>query len=421
MFEDSMTQIEEQVEKEFCEKDFDKVLLKFLLDEPFFATVVRSMVKTRTRDLPTAGVMYSNGTTQLFWNPDFLKSLTVKQIFGLLKHESYHLIFDHVTSRKQDPHILWNIATDLAINSLIQKDMLPECGLIPGERPEIKFKDESKVSTERMTKINKMADFIESLPKRMSSEWYMNEIKNNKAISKIMTEAYEGECVELDTHFDADLTEVEKKIAKARIKKILKEARKVGQQRGYGSLSREAKKLIDDCLVPEVDWKRALSYFCGTKQKTTKSKTYRRINKKYPYIHAGTRKRRTSNLAIYIDQSGSVSDGEVYKLFKALEKLSKTHTFTVYPFDYKVFEDKSFVWKKGKNSKFVRECEGGTNFEAVEDHYRKVSKSFDGYIVMTDGEAGKPKTCISKRCWIILPNRKLIFSPDKRDTVINMS
>ena len=64
---------------------------------------------------------------------------------------------------------------------------------------------------------------------------------------------------------------------------------------------------------------------------------------------------------------------------------------------------------------------GGTNFEAVENHYREVSKDFDGYIVMTDGEANKPKTCISKRCWVLLPNRSLVFQPDKRDTVIRMS
>ena len=281
-------------EEIFCEKSFDKVLLKFLLDEPFFSTIVRSM----SEDIPTAGVTCTNEEMRLFWNPNFLGKLSVKEIFGLLKHECYHLIFEHVTSRKQEPHSLWNIATDLAINSLIKKDYLPSCGLIPGERPEIKFKDETKVSDERIEKINKMADFIEQLPARMSSEWYMNKIQEDEEISKIMKDIYEGECIELDVHFDPEMTEVEKKIAKANIKKALKEARKIGSQRGFGSLTKEAKVLIDSCLSPEVDWKKALSYFCGTKQRSTKSKTYRRINKKYPYIHAGTKKRRTSNLAI---------------------------------------------------------------------------------------------------------------------------
>ena len=48
-------------------------------------------------------------------------------------------------------------------------------------------------------------------------------------------------------------------------------------------------------------------------------------------------------------------------------------------------------------------------------------KDFDGYIVMTDGGAEKPKTCISKRCWVLLPNTQLAFQPDKRDTVVKMS
>ena len=63
---------------------------------------------------------------------------------------------------------------------------------------------------------------------------------------------------------------------------------------------------------------------------------------------------------------------------------------------------------------------GGTCFDAPEDHFRTISSKFDGYIVMTDGAASKPKNCISKRCWVILPGQKLYFNPDERDTVVIM-
>ena len=107
-------------------------------------------------------------------------------------------------------------------------------------------------------------------------------------------------------------------------------------------------------------------------------------------------------------------------LFGALSTLSKNVSFTVYHFDYDVDDKNKYVWKKKQEHKPLRTRSGGTNFEAVEDHYRKHASEFDGYIIMTDGEAGKPKSCISKRCWLVLPNRSLAFKHDNRDTVVNM-
>ena len=39
---------------------------------------------------------------------------------------------------------------------------------------------------------------------------------------------------------------------------------------------------------------------------------------------------------------------------------------------------------------------------------------------MTDGFAPKPKTCISKRCWVLLPGIQPSFPIDNRDTVVLM-
>ena len=63
------------------EKQFDSILLKFLLDEPFFATIIRGMQKNRTTEIETAGVSYQDGTMKLFWNPNFLTSL--KRVWSL--------------------------------------------------------------------------------------------------------------------------------------------------------------------------------------------------------------------------------------------------------------------------------------------------------------------------------------------------
>ena len=94
------------------QSDFNKLMVNFLLTEPFFASIMRLIRKRRTTDgsIPTAGVCVENGGFTMYWNPEFIGKHTKEQFFGLLKHECYHLIFKHVTLRKQDPFLMWNIA-----------------------------------------------------------------------------------------------------------------------------------------------------------------------------------------------------------------------------------------------------------------------------------------------------------------------
>ena len=151
-----------------------------------------------------------------------------------------------------------------------------------------------------------------------------------------------------------------------------------------------------------VDWKKVLQTFVGRRQRANKTSTHRRLNRKYPYIHPGKHRSHTSNLVIYIDQSGSIGSDDIVMFFGALTELSKNVTFTVYFFDTSVDERSKFVWKKGKrNVEAKRTRYGGTCFNCVELHYREISADYDGYLVLTDGCASKPYPCISQRCWIV--------------------
>ncbi len=138
----------EETKKEF---DLNMHTARLLMDEPFFASISRRIDKRASYALPTAGVMVNQETAQfeMLYNPDFFASLTDEQRQDVLKHEFYHIIFQHVTDRlPADVNMrLWNVATDLAINSHLYN--LPEGGLIPGE------------------------GHFEGLPKGMSAEWYM--------------------------------------------------------------------------------------------------------------------------------------------------------------------------------------------------------------------------------------------------------
>ena len=75
------------------------------------ASVTMASVSTASitmASIPTAGVRVDPDTAQfeMIYNPDFFASLPEDQVRGVLKHEFYHLIFEHVTSRKPEgvPH-----------------------------------------------------------------------------------------------------------------------------------------------------------------------------------------------------------------------------------------------------------------------------------------------------------------------------
>jgi len=111
----------------------DPHLIRLMWDEPFFSKILRTVTKTKTEAIPTAGVLAKDGDIKMWYNPGFMSSLTDKQVQGLLKHEAMHLALMHTTTRRLEPHKVHNWAADLAINSNIPEDELPEGGLIPGK------------------------------------------------------------------------------------------------------------------------------------------------------------------------------------------------------------------------------------------------------------------------------------------------
>jgi predicted metal-dependent peptidase len=405
-----------------AEFELDPVLVKFLMNEPFFSTIVRSLGKYRTTAIPTAGVSVKDTSINFYWNPKFVAGLKGKQIFGLLKHECYHLIFKHCTARKQEPHMMWNIATDLAINSLIEESDLPEGGFVPGKKFDLtKIKD-----PEKLKKWQEFSNLIESFPKGQASEWYMSKLLKDENASELCKEMSEGGGIgiEFDDHGEwaEGLTEEERQLVEGKIQEVVGNAvKKADSSNSWGSVSAETRSTLRKMFSKSVDWKKVLHSFCGKRQRANKASTHRRLNRKYPYIHPGKQRNHTSNLVVYIDQSGSVTDSDLELFFGTLSELSKNVTFTLYNFDTFVDEKSKFVWRKGKrNVKAQRTRCGGTCFNGVENHYRTVSGEYDGYLVLTDGCASKPIACISQRCWVILPNCNLYFDHDKRDTIVSM-
>ena len=93
---------------------------KMLVKYPFFGSVVASVGYKENKDIPTAG---TDGET-IYYNPEYLESLSVEEQTFVFAHEVCHIAFNHILrSEDKDPE-LWNIATDGVINQFLKRDGL---------------------------------------------------------------------------------------------------------------------------------------------------------------------------------------------------------------------------------------------------------------------------------------------------------
>ena len=258
---------------------------RLLMDEPFFAALSRRVEKTSTKSIPTAGVRVNNrGFFEMYYNPDFFEELTDKQRAGVLKHEFYHLVFEHVTSRKPAgvKPLVWNFATDLSINGLIGRDKLPDGGLFPGE--------------------GQFANY----PVGLTAERYLEMLKNDEQFQGGEGEGEGDETGEgsgggsagdgegngkgkgMPKQFDShegwgEVDQQTADIAKERLKDFTKKAAEdCAKGNGWGSVSSRVRKEILAKLKSTINWRKVLKFFVGQAQRADRSNSIKRINRRVP-------------------------------------------------------------------------------------------------------------------------------------------
>jgi predicted metal-dependent peptidase len=226
----------------------------------------------------------------------------------------------------------------------------------------------------------------------------------------------------MDDHDGWDeLSDEERELVKGKIAKAVEDAVKDCDRTGrWGSVGGAMRGTLRELISKEVDWRSVLRKFCGLSRRANRRSNIRRLNRKYTGIHPGVERGYTSSIAVYIDQSGSVGNAELELAFAELRNLSRHTQFTTFHFDTEVDTDSETEWRRGKTPEARRTRFGGTDFQCVTKHANDNSARFDGYIIITDGEASKPTPSRLKRGWLLVPGTKLVFDADNRDFVMKM-
>jgi predicted metal-dependent peptidase len=424
-----------------AEFDIDRYLIALAWKEPFYAEIIRSLTKIEDDSIPTAGVVQKGAEIMMWWNREFMAGLTNDQVGGVLRHEALHLILLHTTLRRYHPHWVWNWGTDLAINSMIPYDHLPDFGLKAGVPfPPLTDEQKSTMDAQTVERHEKLSKLIASFPKNESSEWYFGKLLEDPTVKQMEKErqldeaAFKEALRRLseavgqgmgDSHEgwgDGEgISEEDRQLVEGKVRQILKDAtNRADKNNSWGTVPTSMQAWIRKIISGEIPWQSILRQFVGFTHRQDRLETWVRPSKKDPLGQPGVTYNYLPNIAIFVDQSGSVPDSSLELFFGELASLSRKATFKVYYFDTEVDVKNSFIWRKGTSVRPQRTRCGGTDFEAP-TKFADSQKDIDAFIILTDGGAPKPSSSRKRRAWVLDPGNDLYFNDvDNKDIVIKM-
>lgn len=331
------------------EQRIDLAFAKLGLREPFIAAVVCKVKREISDRVPTAA---TNGTAIIF-NEQWCSQWNDEQLFGLVLHESLHIVLMHSWRREGRDPGLWNEANDAVINAYIKARRydLPDGGVF---YPWVKDGDDSENVYEKLKK-------------------EQQKIKQDGGAGK------QG-----GFNNSGDLQDAVDEASLADMQATIIAAAKMAKECGQGSA------LIDRILgtvgTPRVRWQDEVRSMMT--EAAAADYSMRRPNRRYisqklylPSLYSEA----LGGLAVGFDTSGSMSDEDCRQIASEImsiaEDLQPEFIEVVYC-DTKVTRVERF--ERGEELVLKPKGGGGTRFAPVFKHFASSDDRYCGLIFFTD-------------------------------------
>jgi len=334
---------------------------KLGLREAFIAAVMTRVKREVSDKVPTAA---TNGNWVRF-NPTFCDPLTDEELFGLVLHESCHVVLMHMWRREgRDPKV-WNVANDAIINAYIKS---------------------------RGWKLPKGGVHIGWVNEEHSSEYVYNKLREQQQDQQQGGGNGSGDGDEdsdgMGGGFDGtgDLVDAQDEATRVDMEATIVAAAKMAKECGQGSSLID--RVLDKVGAPHVRWQDVLRSMMT--ESAAADYSYLRPSRRF--IGSGLympslRSEALGGLAIGFDTSGSMGPQECQQIAAELQAivddLQPAFVEVVYC-DYAVthverFERDDMLTLNPKGG-------GGTRFKPVFDHFANSDERYAGMIFFTDME-----------------------------------
>jgi predicted metal-dependent peptidase len=364
-----------------------KAKCRLIMKEPFYGTVTMQFEFKETTRIPTMGVRIVNaGVIQALYNPEFITSLSIEQLYSLLIHECEHIIRLHPVRIETRNHDGWNVAADMSING---KRSNPTCA----------YKEEGK----KPIVVSEDGCFIpEKWDSNKSSEVYYEMLPKCEECGEVLPWDHEtGEARELDDNcggsgngegeeeqdsdgqggggdgegnqegqgqgqgqgqnddfeveacsgcgrikiningnykgkdaggksFDDHSTWSDSDVSEDEARQIVKQITDQASSNCQGNVPGHLKEHLEALNKPVVRWREIIRRFLGRHAGGCR-KTYSRRNRRFnTFGLKGNSHHAVATLGVIIDTSGSIGTEELKQFFAEIESISsKTNTWVL--------------------------------------------------------------------------------------------
>ena len=383
---------------------------------PFSGTIALGLELKPVRDLrcPTAMTDGNN----IFFDIDFLSRLTQDEREFVLGHEVWHVIMLHFLRGEGKEHVLFNIATDMEVNQLLEADgfVAPPDVVFPNSKHarkcEFNFADglSAEEYYEELLKMTPQAQSQagakgkkgkgagqgkgSSCSGQFDRHFDKNEDYSEEAameeLEKAVSDKYGVKGFDPDFTPSSYKSEAEERTAADKVReKVVGAAQTV--ERTRDTLPGFVQKIVGKLLEPKMPWKELLAAFVTSSfyNKTNWNMPNRRFayNGTYLPSHAGE----CMKIAVGIDTSGSCAN-DCERFLTELVSIAKT--FGAYELhviqcdtevkDYKVFDESNPLDPENNGVEF--KGFGGTELHPIFNYINDNELDVDAAVIFTDGE-----------------------------------
>lgn len=339
---------------------------RLILDKPFLGALVLRL-PMRAAD-PLWCRTTATDARAFYFNPDYIAGLTLDQTQFVLAHEALHCALSHFARRRHRVRHKWDLACDHAVNPLLLEDgLIPPPGVLlkPAYKgltaeeiyPLIEDDDRSETLDRHAYDRGSASDLDERDPDRQRSESGGQGRGGESSASRSEPGGGSGE--------PRPLSPTERETLAVQWQQRLAGAAQQAMQ--AGRLGGELKRLVDRLLQPQLPWRMLLARYLTSLARDDYS--YSRPSRREGDFILPRLRSQQADLAVAIDTSGSIKDGEMRELIDEIDALKGQvrARIALLPCDAELCEGAPFRFEPWEP--FVRPRElkggGGTSFVPV--------------------------------------------------------
>lgn len=388
------------------EKKLNIVMLAFAREFPFWGVMSERcsfrLVEGKESFCQTACMDQFGNIT---FNLDFYEKLTDKQFLFLIAHEICHFIFEHLPRRGSRDPLMWNMATDYAINLMLKFQFEKPEFLIPDTLLDHKYED---MSAERIyEELGKNPP-----PKGRIFVVDLDDSGMDGDGSGEGEQPGEGDIVvvrdrrvPLPEKTNGKSAEQYRQEMKDYIKQAICEA--YSSAKAQGCMPAGMERIIVGHLKPKVNWLQALRQRLrfGVSRRQPRDTTWMQPNRRFlgaSFVFPSTIGPDSPKIVFAVDTSGSMSEQDLKQAIGELEDIRKKFGAKVYFMDCDagVYASR---WLMPHEKLPALQGGGGTDFAPVFRHLLEKRIKPDYCVFFTDGYGnfGDDPTNQFKVLWVI--------------------